>query len=210
MRFCFIKNPVSWQLKEQTKTVLQASSIEVLVSNTKSTSGNIVAAGYILLKAPNTTSTHRYTQFLRSQLPESTPFFDIVRFKKTPLDQLIPHLVVQCGDSHVTMISQTFLPLLTGKSSALFLPRYAFGAMTEDQVSNQFLVHEKWARSLTALPLAPLVFHLDQKRIEYCNDGTIIERSTREWAASLTFPNGTPALCDVVNGTSEKKKPNIN
>ncbi|KAI2492121.1 hypothetical protein MHU86_22425 [Fragilaria crotonensis] len=103
------------------------------------------------------------------------------------------------------MISQTFLPLLTGKSSALFLPRYAFGAMTEEQVSNQFLVHEKWARSLTALPLAPLVFHLDQKRIEHCNDGTSIERSTREWAATLTFPDGTPGLCDVVNGTAEKK-----
>lgn len=62
--------------------------------------------------------------------------------------------------------------------------------MTEDQV----------------IPLvAPLVFHLDQKHIEYCNDGTIIERSTRKWAASLTFPDGMPALCDVVNGTSEKK-----
>jgi hypothetical protein len=94
------------------------------------------------------------------------------------------------------VISQIFLALLTEKRSALFLPRYAFSVMTEEKVKNQFLVHEKWARSLTALSLAPLVFHLD---------GTKIERSTREWTATLTFLDGTPGLCDVVNGTSEKK-----
>ena len=177
-----------------------------MISNANSTSGSIVTAGYIILKAPNTTSTHRYTQFLRSQLPLTTPFFDIVRFsKKTPMDQLIPHLVVHCGESQVTVISQIFLPLLTGKQCALFLPWYAFSVTTEEQVSNQFLVHEKWARSLMALSLAPHVFHLDQKRSEQCPDGTKIDRSAREWAATLTFPDGTPALCDVVNGTSEKK-----
>ena len=102
-------------------------------------------------------------------------------------------------------ISQIFLMFLTGKRSALFLPRYALSVLTEEKVNNQFLVHEKWARSLTALSLAPLVFHLDQKRWEQFSDGTQIERSTREWAATLTFPDGTPSHCDVVNGTSERK-----
>ena len=139
-----------------------------------------MTAGYILFKAPNTTSTHRYTQFLRSQLPTETPFFDVVRYKKTPMDQTIPHLVVvQCGERHVTSLSQTFLTLLTGKRSALFLPRYAFSTMTGEQIGNQFLVQERWARSLKALTLAPSVFHLDQKRTEYKTDGTVIEQLTR-------------------------------
>ena len=94
MRFGFTENPVVWQAKDQTKQLLKENSIGILFSNAKSTSGSIVTAGYILLKSPSTTSTHRYTPFLRSQLPSATPFFDIIRFKKTPMDQLVPHLVV--------------------------------------------------------------------------------------------------------------------
>jgi hypothetical protein len=48
--------------------------------------------------------------------------------------------------------------------------------------------------------------HLDQRRVEYFADGTTQERSTREWAASLTDSDGTtPALCDTVNGTSDRQ-----
>ena len=78
--------------------------------------------------------------------------------------------------------------------------------MTEQQIENHFMVHQKWARSLKLFPLAPIVvFHLDQQRNEYCSDGSVIKCSTREWAMTLKQPGGTPALCDVVNGTSDKK-----
>ena len=179
VRFGFSDNPIMWQTNTRTKQQFKAKQIDITISNSKSTSGKLVPAGYILLKAPNTTSTHRYTQYLRSKLPTATPFFDVTRFKRTPMDQDIPHLAIQCGESHVTPVCQALLKLLTGQGTALFLPRYAFSTMTNTQVENHFLFHEKWLRSLKAVSLAPLVFHLDQTRTEYCDDGSIIERSTR-------------------------------
>ena len=105
-----------------------------------------------------------------------------------------------------TPVSQALSKVLSGKGTAVFLPRYVFSAMTDQQIEHQFSSHHKWTRSLKPLSLAPMVFHLDQKRIEYCTgDGTIIERSTREWAATLINVDGTPALCNVVNGTPNKK-----
>ena len=43
------------------------------------------------------------------QLPENTPYFDIIRLSKTPLDQTIPHLAVQCGEKHVTPLCQALV-----------------------------------------------------------------------------------------------------
>jgi hypothetical protein len=61
-------------------------------------------------------------------------------------------------------------------------------------------------KSLTAITISPQVTHLDQVRIEYNEDGTTTERSTREWIASLTDNDGiSPALCDAVNGTNFNK-----
>ena len=206
IRFGFTDNPVKWQMTDATKKMLQEKNVEVTISNSTSMSGNIVTAGYILLKSPTMTSTHRYTQYLRSQLPDATPYFDVIKYRKTPFDQSIPHLAIQCGEKHVTPVSQALSKAVSGgTSTAVFLPRYAFGAMTDQQIEHQFASHHKWSRSLKSIALAPLVFHLDQKRVEYCADGTTIERSTREWAATLTCPDGSPALCDVVNGTSDKK-----
>ncbi|KAI2513682.1 hypothetical protein MHU86_822 [Fragilaria crotonensis] len=54
--------------------------------------------------------------------------------------------------------------------------------------------------------MTPTINHLDQARIEYNADGTTIERSTREWAATiLAVDNVSPALCDVVNGPPDHK-----
>ena len=205
IRFGFTDNPIKWQMMETTKQMMKDNQIKVTISNSTSTSGNIVTAGYILLKAPTTTSTHRYTQYLRTHIPDATPYFDVIKFRKTPYDQSIPHLAVQCGEKHVTPVSQALSKVLSGKGKAVFFPRYVFSAMTDKQIEHQFSSHHKWARSLKPLQLAPMVFHLYQKRIEYCADGTIIERSTREWVSTLSTADGTPALCDVVNGTPNKK-----
>ena len=210
VRFGFSENPIKWQImSEATKQQLKEHNVDVTISNSSSsTSGNLTTLGYILLKASsNTTSTHRYTQYLRSKLLDAaTPYFDVIRMKKTPFDKVIPHLVVQCGEKHVTPVSQALLKFLTGKGTAVFLPRHALGSMTDLQVAKKFDNHQKWARSLTALPLAPFVSHLeDQDRNEYYADGTVITRSTREWVASLQMTDGTPALCDAVNGTSDQK-----
>jgi hypothetical protein len=121
------------------------------------------------------------------------------------MEQTIPHLVVQCGKRHVTPVCQALLQVLQGTGTVIFLPHYAFSAMTEEQISNQFLFHEKWLHSMKALQLAPVVFHLHQQCIEYCDDSEIIKRSTREWAGTLQLCDGSSALCDLVNGTKEKK-----
>ena len=205
VRYGFINNPITWQSATSTRAKFQQSNVSILISNSKSTSGKIVTAGYILLKSSNSTSTHRYTQFLRSKLPDATPFFDITRFKRTPMDQLIPHLAVQCGESHVTTLCQASSTVLKGKGVALFLPRYAFSAMSTDQITTHFAYHEAWAKSLISIPLSPIVFHLDQSRTEYFPDGSILVRSTREWASTLCLTQGKSALCDVVNGTKDRK-----
>ena len=204
VRFGFLANPKQWQFCERTKAVLKEQHLEVRMSNSSSTSGKVVTAGYILLKAPNTTHRHRYTQFLRSQLPDAAPYFDLIRLKNTPMDQLIPHLAIQCGERHVTPLSQALSNILTGQGAALFIPRYALSAMTDEQVTEHFSFHEKWAKSLKPIPLKPYITHLDQNRTEYFENGSTIERSTRNWASTLRLPDGTPALSDVTNGSKER------
>ncbi|KAI2506425.1 hypothetical protein MHU86_8051 [Fragilaria crotonensis] len=123
LRISFQVSPGVWMRSDIMKGYFTSKTLEVLVSNSKSTSGKMVTAGYVLLKAPNTTQLSRYTQFLRSVLPKNAPYFDVVRYKKTPMDQLIPHLRIQCGEKHVTPLCQALLPVLTGQGSAMFIPR---------------------------------------------------------------------------------------
>jgi hypothetical protein len=206
LRFGFADNPVGWQQDPSTKATLAAQHISLSMSNSKSTSGTLVTAGYILLKAPNTTHRHRYTQYLLSQLPTATPFFDVDRQSKAPNDQVIPHLAIKCGEKHVTPVCQAMVALLTGRENALFLPRYALSTMTAEQVEKQFHFHETWHKSLVEISLSPTVTHLDQVRVEYYDDGTTVRRSTREWVQTLVLEDGvTPALCDVVNGKKDRK-----
>jgi hypothetical protein len=77
--------------------------------------------------------------------------------------------------------------------------------MTDDQIKQQFEFQETYTKSLRALSLFPHVSNLDRTRTETFPDGTTIERSTREWAATLTTPDNSPALCDVVNGGPDQK-----
>ena len=205
IRYGFTTNPVAWKTRDK-RDQMNKAKVQVLISNSRCNSGHIVTAGYILLKAPNTTHRHRYTQNLREQLPETTPYFDVVRAIKSPMDQTIPHLAIQCGENHVTTVCQALSLILTGEKSAIFLPRYALQAMTDVQMQHHFEFHDKWAKSLAPILMGPTIMHLDQPRLEYFADGTTKERSTREWAASLTLADGTtPALCDVVNGTSDRQ-----
>jgi hypothetical protein len=95
---------------------------------------------------------------------------------------------------------------MTGRGIEMFVPRYAFSTMTSENIRNHFTFHEKWSKSLKAIPMSPHINHLDQLRTEYNKDGTTTERSTREWVATILAPDGSiPALCDVVNGPPDHK-----
>jgi hypothetical protein len=62
IRFGFLSSPGKWQYSDRTQKILKEQHLNVPISNSKSTSGDLVTAGHILLKAPNTTHKHYYTQ----------------------------------------------------------------------------------------------------------------------------------------------------
>lgn len=71
LRIGFTTTPGQWMRSKAMITFFKSQQIEVSISNSTSNSGKMVTAGYVQLKAPNTTHFSRYTQFLRSVLPEN-------------------------------------------------------------------------------------------------------------------------------------------
>ena len=202
LRFGFSSStPATWRNLQSTRSKLETHDATVSFSNCTSISGDLTIAGYILLKAPMTTHRLRYLQSLRQMLPPTTPPFDILLHKRTPFDQQIPHLVVQCGNKTVHTLSEALANILTGDGSSLYIPRFALSQMSELESSALFTTHDVHVKSLRWLTLNPLLSNLDKPRKEYNSDGTIVERTTREWARTIKNMDGTSsAQCDVVNG----------
>jgi hypothetical protein len=138
-------------------------------------------------------------------MPSHTPFFDILLHRRTPTDDRINHLVVQCGENHVNPLTSILSAHLNGRLSALFLPRLAFASLSSDKIKSYFEMHQKYARSLKPLMLSPAINNLDLSRKEMLPDGNVLNRTTREWASSLTTLDGQHARCDVVNGGPDQK-----
>ena len=206
IRYGFTNNtPSKWRNLESTKTVLEKKNVTVSISNCTSVSGELVIAGYILLKAPMTTHRLRYLQSLRKQLPDTTPQFDILLHKRSPSDLLIPHLTVQCGSSHVHSLSEVLATILTGDRSALYIPRFVFSNMSSEDADELFKTHDTHVKSLRWLSLSPLLKNLDKPRKEHHSKGVVVERSTREWAKTIKALDGSGyANCDVVNGGTDQ------
>ena len=199
------KTPSKWRNLESTKKVLDKKNVTVSISNCTSASGELVIAGYILLKAPMTTHRLRYLQSLRQQLPDTTPQFDILLHKRSPSDQLIPHLAVQCGSSHVHSLSEVLATILTGDRSALYIPRFVFSKMSSEDADDLFQTHDKHVKSLRWLSLSPLLKNLDKPRKEHHAKGEVVVRSTRAWAKNIKALDGSGyANCDVVNGGTDQ------
>ena len=202
VRFGFFgTTPSKWRNLDSTKEKLDRYKVTVSISNSTSTSGKLLIAGYILLKAPMTTHRVRYLQALRQALPENTPPFDILLHKRPPVsDEVIPHLVVQCGTKHVHALSEALCYLLTGKNSALFMPRMLVADMPDEKLMKFFHQHNIYCKDLRSHALSPLLRNLDKARKEYNPNGSLsIERTAREWARSLT-PDTSEFHFDVVNG----------
>ena len=102
-----------------------------IFSNSESTSGPPVIAGYILPKAPCTTHRLRYTQYLRSKFPESTPFFDVYFHRQSPIQQCINHLAIQCVRNQVHTLIQNLLTVsLDGSGVGVYVQRCAFARIS--------------------------------------------------------------------------------
>ena len=125
-----VKTPIAWKFQESTKQAMRDHKVWCTVSNASCDGGNLTHAGYILMKAPNTTHPIRYLQSLRNRLPENSPFFEIVLLKRTPLEQPIHHLAIQCGENHVIPLTKALSSILTGKGSAAFIPRVVLESLT--------------------------------------------------------------------------------
>ena len=64
------------------KPLIGNKKLDVRISNSQSNSGRMATAGFILLKAPNTTNRHRDTQYLRSLLPDTAENFHFQKLSK--------------------------------------------------------------------------------------------------------------------------------
>ena len=200
------KNPTPWRNNPNTTNNLNLHKATVAISNSKSVGGKHVVAGYILLKAPNLTHRVRYLQYLRGQLPDATPYFDIFLHRQTPLEQKIDHLAILCGERYVHSLSQALLNFLDGSKIGVYLPRFAFESMSTEQIQTVFAKHDAYVKSLRMIPLAPFITNIDTLRSEHFPNGTTKERSTREWCLSLTEVDSTTSIkCDVVNGGYDQK-----
>ena len=207
LRFGFTgKTPATWRNKSSTKAALAKNNLSVSISNAKSTSGRLVIAGYVLLKSPIMTHRIRYLQHLRSTLPDSTPPFDLLLHRRTPLDQDISHIVVQCGEHHVHSVGQALLDVLTGDRSPIYVPRHTFADMTQDEIKGIFETHDTYVKSLKSIPLWPTFSNIDTIRSEHSPNGPTVDRTIREWSRTIKTSDGlTFAQCDVINGGSDQK-----
>ena len=103
-------------------------------------------------------------------------------------------------------LSQALSALLTGHNSSLYLSRLALAKLTSTQISAYFEMQDLYAKSLESFPLFPTLINLDKIRKEVFDDGTIIERSTRDWATTIFSNQDDPtARCEVVNGGIDQK-----
>jgi hypothetical protein len=208
IRLCAPDNHLSsWITREATRELLRCHKMEITISNSKSSSGNVVTAGYILMKHPLYTQRYFYLLSLRKALPTNTPFFDLAVHRRTPHGATIPHLVVKCGENHLTGLSEILSAHLDGhrNNTALFVASPAVKSMTQEEITKMFTAHTQFVDSIQRLALYPRVINLDRLRHELSDGGTTRFRSTRDWARSLRTNTGASMRCDAENGGNDRR-----
>ena len=98
----------------------------------------------------------------RSKLPDTTPAFDILFHRRTPMEREINHLVVQCGKNHVHPLSQALLTTLDGFCAGVYGPQFAFVSMSTEKARKLFENHDSYIKALLFIPLSlaiPLSIH---------------------------------------------------
>jgi hypothetical protein len=199
-RLCLSSGPGRWINSQTTKRNFEKHNVEVNLSNSSSDSGDqISTAGYIFFKHPSFTQRVYYLSHLRRHhLQESTPFFDIGYHRKTPTGQDIPHLTVRCGENHVGSLTEILSAYLDGTNNAVFLGRLLLSKMSTAEVDATFQTHADYITKTRIHSMAPTIQNVDLIRKEYGPTG-IIERSTRDWATTLTDKLGNSLQCDAEN-----------
>ena len=207
LRLCASDNHLSaWITRENTRELLRSHYMEITISNSKSSSGNVVTAGYVLMKHPIYTQRYFFLLALRKALPPHTPFFDLAIHRRTPHGHTTAHIVVKCGENHITALSEILSVYLDGhkNNTALFVASQAVKTMTQEEIGKMFSAHTKYVEDTQRLTLFPKVINIDRERAEHY-DGNMITRSSREWARQLKTEHGSSLRCDVENGGPDRR-----
>ena len=179
---CSGGSPGPWINNQATQAALFNHRLEVSISNATSDSGDVMIAGYILLKDPSTTHRIHYTSLLREHLP-NLPFFDIGLHQRSPNGIEVPHLVIRCGEKVAEQLSANLSAFLNGTSvTPLYLSRVHMMNTSPEEVNSIFDIHSRFLKKLHRLSLSPHILHIDRIRTERAiGDIPAIDRSTRTW-----------------------------
>ena len=81
---------------------------------------------------------------------------------------MIPHLVVKCGENHLTGLSEILSSYLDGhvRNTALFVASQAVKSMTQEEIAKMFDAHTTFIDSIQRLSLYPKVINIDRDRQE--------------------------------------------
>ena len=207
IRLCAPDNHLSaWITRANTRELLQTHHMEITISNSKSSSGNVITAGYILMKHPIYTQRYFFLLSLRKALPPNTPFFDLAIHRRTPHGETTAHIVVKCGENHITGLSEILSNYLDGQknNTALFVASQAVKSMTQEEIGKMFDAHRQYVDDIQRLTLYPKVINIDRERPKQQGSNTIT-RSTRQWAQTLKTDQGKSLRCDVENGGADRR-----
>ena len=205
-RVCIGNGPGRWINNPITKKAMSTHHVEVNISNssTSDSGDTITSAGYIFFKHPMFTHRFYFLKQLRQKLQASTPFFDIGLHRRTPTGQEIPHLVVKCGENHVSALTEILSTHLDGSATSVFLGRLLLFKMSTHEVDSIFQTHADYVKNTRILSLSPVVQNVDRIRTEYSSTGNL-ERSTRTWVTNLKDTKGNSLKCDAENGGDNRR-----
>jgi hypothetical protein len=74
---------------------------------------------------------------------------------------MIPHLVVKCGENHLTGLSEILSSHLDGqvRNTALFVASQAVKSMTQEEIATMFNTHTNFINGIQRLALYPRVIN---------------------------------------------------
>ena len=183
----------------------QGEKLSLDPSYIPSNQGETINVCDILLE--DAASAHRinYLQYLRTEvLPSDTPAFDLQIRHKDPAGLKIQVLTVKCGRRVSTQVAKILSTSLDGSGTnpEIFISRLALGANREVRGDYEkiYQVHHDYMADIVRIPFL-VSRQIDTPVVDYLDSGDQIQRSPRQWAKSLVYPDGTHLEADLENGT---------
>ena len=198
--------PGQWINNQSTQAALFKNHAEVSISNATSDSGDVIIAGYVILKDPIDTHRQYYCSHLHEMFP-TLPYFDIGVHRRTPQGVENPHLVIRCGEKVAAQLSANLTVNLNGiDSTAMFISREHVMNAPSEEDRGIFETQASYMNTIERISMSPHITHLDCIRLENKSaTSPQIERSTRQWAAALKDSSGKSTQCNVECGARNRQ-----